>query len=1155
MKGKTRLSSVFICVCMITAAFSLVIQAGNPNATTLSADVTMEPKTINLKSQGRWVTAFIELPLGYDVNDIDVSSILLEGIIPADEHHTTVGDHDGDGTPDLMVKFSKSALEDILLLGNNTVIISGELTTGERFEGEITIEIKNPPSSGHLGIARHPDSVRDAQNNLHKVWQEPVEGQYEIFYANNIDQGREGNMGIGNDWNPSIRISHTPVDSVWPSIEIYQELDMIFVSWTEETANGDIKYYSISWDMGTHWMDSNYMFEDISLKADVFNPIKENPDIPKELSLQKGEGYYIVQFTTPTLLEYKEEIETLGGILHGYIPNNAYIVGMSDKVKKDVENLAFIRWVGIYQPAYKLSVELLYIVENGGLGDNITLDVQVFDDIESVKDEVAALGGTIESESDPYLRVTIEDTRVDEMAFIPEVAWMQTVGRVEFSNDVAVNDDIMNIRESWNHPTNPLTGDGQIIAVLDSGIDTGIDDPLVAGDMHPDFDNRIIKIFDYSGDGADDNEYHGTHVAGSALGNGAASGGQIKGVAYKAELVFQAIGKQGGGAVMPTPVELTSWFQDAYNKGARIHTNSWRYCSTGEYFGLPGSWYEFYSQTVDDFMWNNPDIIILFNAGNEGDDFDGDGVVDNPSMAIPATAKNCITVGATENLRPIFNLDTYGSFMSGNPFPANPIFSDPIGDNAEGMAAFSSRGPTADGRIKPDVVAPGTWILSARSGASPSVGWGLASQGGYDPALDPLYGFMGGTSMATPLTAGSVALIRQYYTEVEVITPSGALLKATLINGATDIMGQYTPDETGSIPNGHEGWGRVDLTNSIFPASPRILNYEDVTAGFPTGAVGISDVYTYSVAAGEPLRITLAWTDFPANPAAGNILVNNLDLRVTAPDGTTVYRGNVFANGQSDVGGVFDTLNNVENVYIDNPQDGDYTIEVISTNIPEGPQPYALVVSYSRSSFVDIGGPYYMNEGSGIIMTFTASASPDLVHFRWDFDSDGIWDTPWATDPTITNFFLFGDDYHNIITVEAWDGHSYKDVGGVMVPDIYTDTADLYVENVIPAVEFLGTPYTGSPGSPVTLTGHATDPGSDDLRFIWDWGDGSASMETIYFNDGVGPDPYPSPEVNPMDVTEIQDRIYPIAGTYIVTLMVWDDDMEMGYVTVDVIIS
>ena len=221
------------------------------------------------------------------------------------------------------------------------------------------------------------------------------------------------------------------------------------------------------------------------------------------------------------------------------------------------------------------------------------------------------------------------------------------------------------------------------------------------------------------------------------LGDGTHSNGAIKGAAPEARLYFQAIETEAtisgttDGYLLGIPNNLYDLFEPAYDNGSQVHTNSWGSSDNGLYTTTSAQ-----ADASAHIFW---DMAILFAAGNEGTDANSDGEVDLDSTSAPGTAKNVITVGATENDRSSVSY-TWGGWWPGD-FPQNPVKDDRQADNIEGMAAFSSRGPTNDLRIKPDVSAPGAWILSAKSRDTTSVGWG---------AYNTSYTYMGGTSMATP---------------------------------------------------------------------------------------------------------------------------------------------------------------------------------------------------------------------------------------------------------------------------------------------------------------------------------------------------------------------------------------------------------------------
>ena len=621
----------------------------------------------------------------------------------------------------------------------------------------------------------------------------------------------------------------------------------------------------------------------------------------------------------------------------------------------------------------------------------------------------------------------IEDPILLELASLSAVEWIgpYRVPRI-------LNDQTAAIVGVDLAAANGYDGTGQIVAVTDTGFGTG-----VVGTAHRDIpSSRIVAIHNYPDssfpgcwtslpDGPQDvDSGHGTHVTGSVLSDGIPTGpdtGLGQGMAPGAHLVFQAVEDYRNYSGLPIICDNPDGYYlgalsdydledvilaDAYDDGARIHSNSWGTDVAGEYTET--------SQAMDQFTWDHPDMLVVVAAGNAGIDADLDGLVDAGSVGAPATVKNVLTVGASEGSRDdgypcdtglayvtCFGSNSIFTYGSGWPadFPADPLLSDPSAGNAQQMAAFSSRGPTADGRIKPDVVAPGTWILSTYSGRyQEGYDVGQNPQNGeyqYDGWGHPLnqeYKYFGGTSMATPIVSGAAALVRQYYTDTEAHTPSAALLKATLINSAVDLADENndgTDDNLYSIPNAHEGWGRI--------------NVNEATDGDHTFAdnasVGPGESVTYHVEASgvSNLKITVVWTDQASTLAASTNLVNDLDLSVNSPSGTSTYLGNVFLSGWSTTGGVADDVNNVENVYVSDATAGVWTVEIAGSNIPQGPQPFAIVVD--GGSFVDIVAPEWP-EGAEIDQTATTGTS---ITVDWSGN-------PATDSHGVTEYFVYVDE-------------------------------------------------------------------------------------------------------------------------------------------------
>ena len=517
------------------------------------------------------------------------------------------------------------------------------------------------------------------------------------------------------------------------------------------------------------------------------------------------------------------------------------------------------------------TLDIISIHDANGLG----IEQDLYDVAILAMDEVVKL-------DDGRYRGLLSVNDVLDIVRQPSVMWLRFEPQMTFSNDQSKNH--MKITTMRSYFTTDLDGSGQIVAVADSGLD----------EDHGDFGTRVVGNFDVIGDGstADKHSGHGTHVACTVLGDGTKGG--YAGVAPDANLYFQAMENDNTGNFQSP--SLNYLLNTAYNSGARIHTNSW-----GSSAASNQGKYTSESEDVDDRA-NNYDrvyngvegLTILFAAGNDGPNA---GTVSSPS-----TAKNSVTVG------------NHQARYNGAP------------DN---LMSGSSRGPTDDGRIKPDIIAPGGYVRSCRAQEAQDI-VGSSWQSTW-------YLEYTGTSMATPNAAGASALIREYLLEIaQRPSPQGALIKALLVLGAQDI-------NTRDIPNNDEGWGRVNLKETLAPSQGRGIWVDDRSVLSNTGQ---SKSYVFNVTfANSQLKTVLAWSDARGSRFSNNQLVNDLDLEVESPDGT-IYLGNDFANGRSTTGGTKDDVNNLEVVLIDTAMKGIWTVRVKDgLHGGSNTQPFAIAVS------------------------------------------------------------------------------------------------------------------------------------------------------------------------------------------------------------------
>ena len=597
-------------------------------------------------------------------------------------------------------------------------------------------------------------------------------------------------------------------------------------------------------------------------------------------------NYIFIQSREPLNDDEKDELEALGAEILEYVSQNTYLCRYEPQALHAIQDKPFVVLTGPYNRAFKVNAALKEEetqTTNQSADKPCTVDVLLHDNsdrtLEETKQDLLHRAGLSESEislNDNKLTVTTTLQHLEDIALLDSVKTINEVMESELCNNLSR--EILRVDAPSGGSPIAYSGKTQLIAVADTGFDLGQMDQV-----HPAFQGRVkelIPIGRKKTGNSSDPHGHGTHVCGSVLGNGFSEtmGGIIQGTAPQAQLLMQSL-LIGGNEIDTSNVrEILSM---AYSLGARIHTNSWgpRWKNRQECYGQN-------AYSVDEFVWKNQDLLVCFAAGNDGENASNSRAVGDTS-----SAKNCLTVGATESSRP------------SNHFKYDPKKLSP--NDITAIASFSSQGPTVEGRLKPDVMAPGTAILSTKSRAAKD--WSE-----FGVSKDSAWKFESGTSMATPLVAGCAAVLREYIIDHGHSNPSAALLKAMLINGAIDLEKTQGPNPIKPAPNNVQGYGRVDLQNSfIKPGS--------MTQGFVDGALLQQGQVSMPIVIPVPspsglqriLNVTLAYSDLP-----GPLLQTDLSLIVFAGDGSSRHGNMGLEDG-------FDDKNNVERVTWKNIPPGD----------------------------------------------------------------------------------------------------------------------------------------------------------------------------------------------------------------------------------------
>ncbi|KAJ5150897.1 uncharacterized protein N7482_010149 [Penicillium canariense] len=624
----------------------------------------------------------------------------------------------------------------------------------------------------------------------------------------------------------------------------------------------------------------------ISINGNQVDPEEQRP-VLQALDLESEDAaksdYILVQSVEPLSNEQEDELERLGVNIQEYASKNTYLCGFKGTDLDPIRRLPYVSWVNVYLD--------MFVIQSSLKAPAGTMELSPFPAVP--KDRISQTVDVL-----LHKEVDARSSRV--LSEIAAAAHANPDTLDAGSSKIRLMFKI-NIWRDWP----PLTESRPSIQFIRRGSST-TGQRKFSGPL-----SRWVLRGD---------------------------GGNIRGTAPKATLVVQSLLDRNNN-LGGIPTDFGQLFAPPYQtNGARIHTNSWGSSATGRR-QLP---YIAASGEIDKFVWDHQDMVILFAAGNDGIDADRNGIVDPRQIGAEAAAKNCITVGASENNRPEIPV-AYGPR-----WPSGPISKDLMADHAEGLAAFSSRRPTLESRIKPDIVAPGTAILSTRSRNM------VNADANFGASQDAEWWFLAGTSMATPLVAGCIAVLRETLVKSGVENPSAALLKAMMINGAVELSGQYVPSEAGPSPNCNSGFGRVNLSNSVILPNQTDCGYreggpltqgasEEIVVDIPSKGhllrvQGRSSSTTASN--GAVLKVSLVWTDPP-----GETLQNDLDLIVVSSDGTEKH-GNMGDKPD------FDRVNNVEQVEWTDIPLGKVKIIVRAYHIfnRTSAQPYALVWSINRPS-------------------------------------------------------------------------------------------------------------------------------------------------------------------------------------------------------------
>ncbi|UYV12879.1 MAG: S8 family serine peptidase [Phycisphaera sp.] len=635
--------------------------------------------------------------------------------------------------------------------------------------------------------------------------------------------------------------------------------EAIMMSWTEATAQGEVGYTAISLT-GQRVERVAPSADTIRLRYAEFDPDQSTPAIPGQLAAAPGNDAYIVQFIGQPVEAADLALEAAGATILRALHDHARIVRMGPDAKAAIEAMGIVRWVGNYEPAYKLEEEILQPLVLGGAfaGTGARYSIELLTDGNAAMDRMARV-------------VTNMGAAVN--LTVPEVGRLEATLTPAQILAIAADSDVLFI-DRWQAPENDMNlarsiGGANYI----EGI-TGFSGEGVRGEV---MDSGLLRTHQeftamppllHGSTGVDS---HGTGTYSINFARGASS--IARGMVPDAQGIFASYNFVGNRYA-----HTAQLINPSLPYRAVYQTNSWGSGLTTTYTTA--------SSEMDRIIFDM-DILITQSQSNQG----------SQQSRPQAWSKNIVSVGGVAHRNTITKADD--CWCSG-----------------------ASRGPASDGRIKPDLTHFFDFTRAAHSSSASA------------------YQEFGGTSGATPIVSGHFGVLFQMWSEgvfgnptsggdVFDERPSFTTAKALMIASADpyNFTGTSTATDKARVK---QGWGMPDLRplydgrDEIF-----IVNEDDVLTELQTA------VYPLKVPAGTPeLRTTLTWADPQGTTSSTVHRINNLDLKITSPSGD-VYWGNGGLNGGiwSTTGGSADTVNTVENVFVQNPDAGTWTVEVFAADI------------------------------------------------------------------------------------------------------------------------------------------------------------------------------------------------------------------------------